>query len=262
MQKNGDSKTASATHSRSHSVTVNRKSLKRPAAQTNSSVANPNTVKVNMAQPKNKINLAKVHSQMKARTVTPTETIKKVSAQELKERAIKKALASATNHTPENKNDKHLHFGAGRVMLALSCTMVVVFAIVYFVNLNMPDMSLKVAAMQSGINATYPSYIIRDYEISSISSEDSKIVLTFTNASTNENYTITEEESSWDSSALLANYVKKEFNGDYSSIREKGLTIYIDDENAAWVNNGIVYKLKFTSGSLTKKQIGSIAVSL
>lgn len=212
-------------------------------------------------QPKHNINIAKVNSRMKARSVVAAP-VARPSAKEIKEQAIKKALASATKHTPEKKEKTHLRFGAGRIILALSCAAVVVFAIVYFVNLNMPDMSLKVAAMQSGINATYPSYVPRGFNISNISSEDGKISLNFQNAETGDGFSIEEEESSWDSGALLTNYVKKEFNADYSSIREQGLTIYIDDNNAAWVNGGIVYKLKITSGTLTKKQLRSIAVSL
>ena len=209
---------------------------------------------------KNNVNIAKVNSRMKARSMVATPTTRP-SAKELKEQAIKKALASAANHTPEKKEKTRLHFGVGRMLLALSCASVVVFAIVYFVNLNMPDMSLKVAAMQTGINATYPSCVPDGFSITSISSEDGKIALSFHNENSDDNFVLEEEESSWDSGALLTNYVKKEFNADYSSVREDGLTIYIDDSHAAWVNGGIVYKIKIISGTLTKKQIRKIAVS-
>lgn len=222
-----------------------------------------NNVKVRMssAHSSKKLNLNKVNDRMKARN-TKAAPVARPSAQELKEQAIKKALASASHYNTEPKEKNKLHFGAGRVMLALSCAAVVVAAIVYFVNLNMPDMSLKVAAMQTGINATYPSYVPRGFNITNISSESGKISLNFHNTETGDSFIIDEEESSWDSSALLANYVKKAFNGDFTSVREQGLTIYIDDNNAAWVNGGIVYKLKITSGTLTKKQLRSIAVSL
>ena len=146
--------------------------------------------------------------------------------------------------------------------LALTCAAAVVFAIVYFVNLNMPDISLKVAAMQSGIDASYPTYVPRDYSLSSITSENGKIVLDFSNNSTGDCFSITEEQSHWDSSALLSNFVKDEYGDNYTTIREQGLTIYISNSDAAWVNGGVVYKIKSVSGSLTKKQIRSIAVSL
>ena len=126
----------------------------------------------------------------------------KMSAKELKDQAIRKALAAAeqTTQAPaankkhskkakQAKSSSGMHFGFGRVILALSCAAVAVFAIVYFVNLNMPDISMRVAAMQTGIDSTYPNYVPRDYKISSITSEEGKISLEFVNSSTNNSFT-------------------------------------------------------------------------
>ena len=155
-----------------------------------------------------------------------------------------------------------VHFGLGRVVLALSCAAAAVFAIVYFVNLNMPDISMRVAAMQTGIDASYPSYVPRDFSLSDITSESGKVVLNFKNASTGDAFSLIEEQSSWDSSALLANFVKDEYGDNYTTVREQGLTIYVSGSDAAWVNGGVVYKIDTTAGSLTKKQINTIATSL
>ena len=194
------------------------------------------------------------------------------SAKELKDQAIKKALAEASAPEMSSKGKKgrkadsegmgKMRFGFGRIILAISCAAVAVFAVAYFVNLNMPDISLKVAAMQTGINASYPNYVPRDFAISSISSEDGKVVLNFKNSNSGDAFSITEETSSWDSNALLTNYVKDAFKDNYSIIREQGLTIYTNDGAAAWVNGGIVYKINISEGSLTNKQIRSIATSL
>ena len=126
----------------------------------------------------------------------------------------------------------------------------------------MPDISLKVAAMQTGMDPTYPNYVPRDYSASSITSEEGKITMKFENHSTGDSFILTEEKSTWDSNALASNFVKDEYGDNYTIIREQGLTIYISDSNAAWVNGGVVYKIETTSGSLTNKQIRSIAVSL
>lgn len=208
------------------------------------------------------------NAKMQARNKATTTTTQP-SAKELKDRAIKKALAAAetsdlqqqSTHTKNKRIDK-MHFGFGRVMLALACTTAAVFAIVYFVNLNMPDISLRVAAMQTGINASYPGYVPRGYNISSITSEEKKIILDFTSGDPAGAFTLIEEKSSWDSSALLSNYVQPEWKENYTVVREQGITIYISGNNAAWVNGGIVYKINTTLGTLTNKQIRSIAVSL
>ncbi len=188
------------------------------------------------------------------------------TAKQLKDEAIKKALATTLKQDEEQvkslKDDNKLHFGFGRVLLALSCAAVAVFAIVYFVNLNMPDISLRVAAMQTGIEASYPSYIPRNYVLSDIMSEDGRITLSFKNSQTDSVITLEEEKTSWDSNALLANYVKSEYSDSYTTIREQGLTIFVDGSNATWVNGGIVYRLASLNNELTKKQIKSIATSL
>ena len=196
----------------------------------------------------------------------------KMTAKELKDQAIKKALASAV--LPEEKTSKKAEkkakkqslgkarFGFGRVLLALGCTAVAVFAIVTYANASMPDISLRVAAMQTGIEASYPSYVPRDYRLTDITSEEGKITLNFNNSNTGESFSLVEERSSWDSNALLTNYVKEEYTENYSTVKEQGLTIYIDNGKATWVNGGIVYRISGSSEALTKKQICTIAVSL
>ena len=126
----------------------------------------------------------------------------------------------------------------------------------------MPDISLKVAATQTGIDATYPSYIPNDYNLSGITSENEKITLDFYNAKADKTFSLSEEKSAWDSNTLLNNYVKDAFGDNYSIIREQGITIYTSKTEATWVNNRIVYKLSFEKGTLTDKQIRLIATSL
>ena len=199
------------------------------------------------------------------------EQTQRATAKELKDQAIKRALAAASKSEESPKSMKNkssakkvekMHFGFGRVLLALSCAAAAVFAIVYFVNLNMPDISMRVAAMQTGINPSYPNYVPRDYSVSSITSEEGKITLVFNNSATGSSFTLTEENSSWDSNALLSNFVKTEYGENYTIVREQGLTIYVNGSNATWVNGGVLYKIESTSGTLTNKQIRSIAVSL
>ena len=190
-----------------------------------------------------------------------------MTAKEIKDQAIQKALASAATVERVDSGQKtkkmgKMHFGFGRVALALSCAAIVALAIVYFVNLNMPDISLRVAAMQTGINASYPGYVPRGYAVSSITSESKRIVLDFKNGENDGLFTLTEETSSWDSNALLNNFVKTAYGDNYKTVKEQGLTIYINGSDAAWVNGGVFYQITAKNGILTNKQICSIATSL
>lgn len=288
MQKSNDKQKATKAHRQlQSSTTLNRRYVTRPAKSTTSMsstqkspriqhFAQP-TVKTRPQQSRHPVAPAQPHpiqataqTRMRARSganINPATT--KLTARQLKDQAIQKALAAASTDSTNTANNTNIgqektkhHFGLGRVILALSCAAAAVFAIVYFVNLNMPDISLKVAAMQTGIEATYPSYVPRDYNLAGIVSEDGKITLNFSNTTNGDTYSLTEENSSWDSNALLTNFVKERYGDNYVVVREQGLTIYISGSNASWTNGGIVYILDAASGALSKKQIISIATSL
>ena len=264
-------------------VATKSEAVKNTATLTRSGVKIGRRVPVNIEPPARIItptrvnsvrmnSMSSVSSRSSMRSMMGVQPVsKKLTATEIKDREIKKALATVAKNNASEKNENKrkktqglnkVHFGFGRVLLAMSCAAVAVFAIVYFVNLNMPDLSLRVAAMQTGIEASYPSYVPRDFSLSDITSESGKVTLNFRNTVEDGAFSLIEESSSWDSSALLANYVTPTYRDNYTVIREQGLTLYVSNSNACWVNGGIVYKIVTTSGTLTKKQIKAIATSL
>lgn len=192
----------------------------------------------------------------------PMRAPSRVPAPQLKQQEIEKAVKTATKMPVEQKRRKRGvfgEFGWTRVVLATACITTAVFAMVYFVNIASTDMSLQVAASQSGINAKYPS-APRGYELSDVTSSSGKVLMHY--KSDEGEFSLTEENSNWDSEALLNNYIKSTYGNDYTVIREQGLTLYMGSTWEAWVNGGMLYKLDITSGSLTKKQMKTIATSL
>ncbi|MBR2997186.1 DUF4367 domain-containing protein [Candidatus Saccharibacteria bacterium] len=242
------------------------------------------------AQPNPYAKAIKARKTAQVRTTKPTS---QPSAKELKDRAIQQAMRSVAtmdtstviaseNLTPQTiksskvksqpikakkqktkRADKPMNTGGNgkRFVLAFACAAACVIALALFVNANMPDISVRVAAMQTGIEASYPSYVPREYSLSNILSEEGKITMEFTK-SDGEKFTLTEQKSSWDSNALLNNYVKENWQDNYITTHEQGVTIYIKNSSAAWVNGGILYTLEAADNTLTKKQINSIVVSL
>ena len=198
-------------------------------------------------------------------TSQPQRASAKLSARELKEQEIRKAVNVATRlpQTPKKNHRRSRmpkNFGVAKAVLTIACLSTAVFAVVYFINLNSSNVSLKVAAVQSGIEAVYPSYIPRGYALADVTSASGKITMKFkADAGA---YTITEEQAEWNSAGVLANYVKPTYGDSYTVIEEQGLTLYTSDHWAAWVNGGMFYTLTVNSGSLTKKQIKTIATSL
>lgn len=213
------------------------------------------------------LDMVKVNKKMRERTNRQNASGPKVSlsAKEIKEREIEKAI-STTNRSIAQKRHRHhyrkMDFGFRRVMLAMTVAAVSVFAIVYFVNSNAPDMAIKVAAMQTGIKAHCPGYIPRDYSLSDATSEDGKMTLNFKNSTTDGAFSLVEEKTDWRADDLYANFIKPTYGENYVVVSDSGFNVYISGSNAAWTRDGIFYKITTTSGSLTKKQLSTIVANL
>lgn len=192
-----------------------------------------------------------------------------LSAQELKDRAIKQALRKVgqvegdeITQFSESKQEKQHFWQKRRFAIASAMAVVSIALLGYLVYLNMPDISVRVAAMQTGIEKAYPSYVPADYRLDGLVKEDAgRITMNFKN-NEGKKFTLMEEKSSWDSSAVLSNYVKKNWGSEYSVAKGQGLTIYVSKSNAAWVNGGVFYVITDEEGNLSSTDLHDIAVSL
>lgn len=189
----------------------------------------------------------------------------KPSSKDIKDRAIKQALRSVAtmSETPTQPIKRRKSGGAKRFILAFTCAAACLAAVIYFVSSNIPDVSVRVAAMQTGIEASYPSYVPMNYSLSDIISEDGKLTMIF-NGPDDARFTLVQEKSSWDSATLLRNYVEPTWGSDYVTTHEQGITIYISNQtnDSTWVNGGIRYSITSEGNRLTKKQTRNIVLSL
>lgn len=189
----------------------------------------------------------------------------KPSSKDIKDRAIKQALRSVAtmSETPAQPIKRRKSGGAKRFILAFTCAAACLAAIIYFVSSNIPDVSVRVAAMQTGIEASYPSYVPMNYSLSDIISEDGKLTMIF-NGPDGARFTLVQEKSSWDSATLLRSYVEPTWGSDYVTTHEQGITIYISNQtnDSTWVNGGIRYSITSDGTRLTKKQTRNIVLSL
>ena len=225
--------------------------------------AQPTPARLVRATTKTRSTVAPLQSLVERRR--EADTISHFSAKKLtnKSRQNSKALMSAMKEETKPKSapimvkkpkvsKKHLIFAVASSI----CCMGVLYATLKF---SMPDISAKVAAAQNG--ASYPSFVPRDFTARSASFQKNTFSLEFVGPDKTR-FTLDQEKLPWDSNALLNNYVKPTWGEQYDTIREQGLTIYMYQSNAAWVNGGTVYKLNTTSGSLSKKQLKNIITSL
>ncbi len=197
----------------------------------------------------------------------PIET-RNASAKQIKEQEIEKAFKVANHRAVKPKKNMRkrppAEFAFKKIALAFVCTVLIVVGIAYLVDANSPDISMKVAAMQNGIDAIYPKYIPRGYGESptDITSENGKITMNYKNVENGNSFSIIEEYSEWTNEEFYDNYVVENFGNDYTKVENSGLTIYIHGNSiAVWIDGNVMMRLEVNSGSLTKKQITTIATT-
>lgn len=181
------------------------------------------------------------------------------SSRDIKEEAIEAALAK-----PVPKPAKKSFFKRHPKFISITTISVVVVILgAYLTYVNIPSLSVKVAAVQAGIDATYPDYRPDGYSLNGpVTFSDGEVIINFAANTGSTKFTITQKKSLLDSSAVLNDIVRKEVGGQYNTSQAGGLTVYtFNGGNAAWVNAGILYTVK-GDAPLSGEQIRRIATSL
>lgn len=208
---------------------------------------------MDIAAPIKHPHVVKAHARQEAKQapVAPKQ------AQEIKQEAISHAITHAVKNTSTPKQ-RRMHPRAFSIVTAA-------FALVlfggYLTYLNMPSLSVRVAAAAAGIDASYPDYRPDGYQLSGpVAYSSGQVSMKFDAAAGPQEFTIKQAKSGWDSAAVLDNYVMPKAGTDYITYNERGLTIYTYDGNAAWVNGGILYTIE-GDAPLSSEQIRHIATS-
>jgi len=189
----------------------------------------------------------------------PAASVEK-SSKEVKQEVIDAAIKNSV--APTNKkggffrrNKKYLNI--------FTITAAILIIIGFIIYLNMPSISVRVASIQAGIDATFPEYHPDGYSLSGpVSFSNGEVTINFHSNSGNSKFVIKQSKSPLDSSALKIQ-VDNSSNHQTSESQEGGLTIYTynDNNNADWVNGGILYSIS-GDAKLSSDQIRHIATSL
>jgi len=177
---------------------------------------------------------------------------------------VSEALHSAPSHQ-KNAHKEHKPKNSrktSRILSIASASLALLLLGGYFTYLNMPNLSVRVAAAQAGIDASYPSYRPDGYSLNGpVAYDQGEVSMKFAANAGPQNFAITQTKTDWDSSALKENYVKAKWGENATQYTENGLTIYALDGDAAWVNNGILYTID-GDAPLSSSQIRGIATSM
>ena len=178
----------------------------------------------------------------------------------IKKEVIAEALDKAPRHNAKVKRVKQPRKHSRHLSIA-SASLALIMLAGYFTYLNMPNLSVRVAAAQAGFDATYPGYRPDGYRVNKVAYSEGQVGIQYQANGSTQGFTVKQEKSSWDSSALLANYVEPASHGGYIPHSEHGITIYVFNNNAAWVNDGIRYTIE-GNAPLSSEQILDLATSM
>jgi hypothetical protein len=177
----------------------------------------------------------------------------------IKNEAVRDALEKAPSHhaarpvkTPRRRP---------RVFSVVTATFALLLLGGYFTYINLPSLSVRVAAAQAGIDASYPEYRPDGYRMAGVTYSKGAVSMKFAANAGPHDFTITQQQTSWDSTAVKENYVKPNWGDDVVPYAEHGLTIYARDGNAVWVNGGILYTIS-GDAPLSASQVRGIATNL
>jgi hypothetical protein len=176
-----------------------------------------------------------------------------------------KTTAKSTHHealkkeAPKSKKlKKHASFaGYGATAAA-----VLVLA-AYVTYLNVPSVSMKVAASRAGFSASLPGYKPAGYSFSGpIKYSPGLVTINFSSNSDQRNFSVTQQPTKWDTLALKENYVEKQAQYEPLTQQYNGLTVYLYDGKAAWVNAEKLFTIDTKGSQLGVDQMLKLAASM
>lgn len=199
--------------------------------------------------------------------VVAPSTREHLPSKEVKERLIAQAGAHVDHalsaaKSPAKKPKRTSVFKRVRKHHLVAAGIATLLLAGYVTYLNVPSISVRVAAAQAGIDAKYPDYSPDGYSFQGpVAFEQGKVELQFKSNGGGEGYTIIEQNSDWNSVAVRDNLVAKVSNSEPDVYSIGGVTVYTYGTNAAWTNGGILYKIQ-GKAPLSSDQLRRIASSM
>jgi hypothetical protein len=130
----------------------------------------------------------------------------------------------------------------------------------YVAYVNMPSISVRVAANHAGVDARNP-HVPSGYSIDGpIAYSPGQVTIKYKSNGGGDGYSFTQANSAWNDNAVRDNLVKTA-SQDYETLVVGDLTIYRYGDRAAWINDGVLYTLN-GNDHLGNNQILEIANSI
>ncbi len=186
-----------------------------------------------------------------------------ISSRVIKEHLLGKAIEQVpVDNTPPKTTLATRSAHKARFASVATTSFALVLLGSYLTYINIPNLSIRVAAASTGIKANLPSYQPTGYRIHGpISYQDGEINVSYKANSGNTGYKLTQRPTDWDPIATLDNYVESDSKNDYQIHSVQGLTVYTYNKKAVWVNGGILHIID-GNATLSNQQVEHIVASM
>ncbi|MBX4197221.1 DUF4367 domain-containing protein [Candidatus Saccharibacteria bacterium] len=203
-----------------------------------------------------------------ATAVTLPSMVTSASHQKL-ERMLDQALTRADAHKKALRYQAARHFWqrpsflGRRTGIKIGLLLVLIVAAFSFAAWQkMPQLSAKLAGIRAHISASVPSYKPEGFSLAApVSTQDGSVLMKYKSAADNAGFELTQKQSNMTSVSLAQSVVPH--GAQVQTTQVGGNTIYIYGQNndAAWVNNGVLYTIK-DNAKLSSDQIINIVKGL
>lgn len=186
------------------------------------------------------------------------------SSQQVKEQLIARASQNVTavQHAAEQTHKQKRSRKPLRRSHIVSAAVALVLLGGYLSYVSMPGLSVSMAGSQAGVAAKYPNYSPDGYSFEGpVAFQPGQVSLNFKSNGGGNGYVIEQRASTWNSVALLDNFVESASKGNYETTAQNGVTIYTYGNNAAWTNGGVFYSIT-GEAPLDTEQLLHIAASM
>ncbi|HVS78821.1 MAG TPA: DUF4367 domain-containing protein [Candidatus Saccharimonadales bacterium] len=166
------------------------------------------------------------------------------------ERLLDEALTKADAHKQALKYQSARHFwqrpgfmGRHKGIKLSALFLVIIVGGLFLAWQKLPQLSVKVAAARAHVSASIPSYKPDGYQVAAPASAQAGAVVIKYKAPDSGGFDLTQQNSDMTSNGVAQTVVPQ--NTQVQTTHVDGNTVYIygSNNNAAWVNNGVLYKI-------------------
>jgi hypothetical protein len=128
---------------------------------------------------------------------------------------------------------------------------------------NLPAVAVYLAASKAQVNASMPTYTPPGFDYTGpLSYKKGAVTMNFKDKiNPAQHFSLTQETSGWSSSTIEASGLPKDVNVQSSQVSGTTVYIYGDNNDAMWVNESVLYKLK-NKAELPREQVLRIVQGL